>query len=210
LGVFTAILPALSGFSIQIARTSTQRRRARNKNTNGPSILSVIIFITLTIYETVVVTLSGTHIGPESDLTCGLNEQWASLFRAKESKSVRRIQDAFNCCGLHSVKDKAWPFPDKNHGVDACVKAFGRTKSCFESWRGEEQRMAVLLLLVPIAVFVWQVGGLHRQFRCLIFLFVCASTLPADVGKTLDSHCDSTRNAAVVVATDYTASSDYR
>ena len=51
----------------------------------------------------------------------------------------------------------AFPLPDAGHGVDACVVRYERTAACFEPWRGEERRVAVMLLVVPVAVFAWMV-----------------------------------------------------
>ena len=75
------------------------------------------------------------------------------MYQTKDVTRVRRIQDALECCGFRSVRDKAWPFPSKEHAVDECVRAYGRTKSCGGVW-GRERRM-VLGVMVGIAV-----GGL--------------------------------------------------
>jgi hypothetical protein len=52
--------------------------------------------------------------------------------------------------------DKAFPFPAKDVGVDACKKAFGRDISCFASWREEERRVAGLILMVVLLVAAWK------------------------------------------------------
>jgi len=79
------------------------------------------------------------------------------LFRAKNEKVIRRIQDALGCCGLHTTVDKAWPFQDKQRGVDACVKRYERTKSCFAGWRDEERGAAGMIVGVVVGVVVWKV-----------------------------------------------------
>jgi len=87
------------------------------------------------------------------------------LFRAKNGEVIKRIQDGLECCGLHSIVDKAWPFPDKNTGVDACVKRFERTKSCFEGWRAEERGVAGIAVGVVIGVAVWKILVIYVQSR---------------------------------------------
>ena len=108
----------------------------------------------LVIYDTVIATLSLTHMAPPDDLQCHLDRQWGRLYSNKNAGAIRSIQDAHQCCGLHQVKDKAWPFQDKNHGIDACVKMFGRQQSCFGAWRRDEQVAAGLMLLVAIMTFL--------------------------------------------------------
>lgn len=51
----------------------------------------------------------------------------------------------------------AWPFPDAQHGSDACVVRYERDQACLGPWRGEERKVAIMLLVVPVAVFVWMV-----------------------------------------------------
>lgn len=109
------------------------------------------------IYSTVVITLLGTHVGPPSDLDCGLRKQWQSMFHLKDSRSIRVIQDQYNCCGFASPSDMAWPFPDKSHKADACKTSFGRTGSCMGPWKAEEQHIAGLLMGAVGLVVVWAV-----------------------------------------------------
>jgi len=79
------------------------------------------------------------------------------MFRAKDAEGIRRIQDAFNCCGFNSARDMAYPFPDASHGSDACLVRYERQRACMEPWRHEEQKVAIMLLVVPLAVFVWKI-----------------------------------------------------
>lgn len=79
------------------------------------------------------------------------------MFRAKDAASIRRIQSAFQCCGLRTTRDRAWPFPDANHDAGACVQSFGHSVSCLDGWRGEERRAAGMLLAVAVLVLLWQV-----------------------------------------------------
>lgn len=61
----------------------------------------------------------------------------------------------------------AWPFADKRHGVEACVVRYERSRACMEPWRREEQKVAVLLLVVPVAVFLWKVNAFQPRPRIL-------------------------------------------
>lgn len=110
------------------------------------------------VYETAIATLSLTHLVPNDDLNCGLDQKWDRLFRSKDSAGIRRIQDAHQCCGLNSILDRAWPFQNRDHGVNECAKAFNRTKACLGSWKKDEQIAAGLLLLVAIVTFLLKVS----------------------------------------------------
>ncbi|KAF2190802.1 hypothetical protein K469DRAFT_657411 [Zopfia rhizophila CBS 207.26] len=156
---FTTALPVIAGLLLEGGYDFTrhQERHTRTPRGQTPRPPLVIVVNTLIfIYSSVVITLLGTHAAPPSDLDCNLDRRWSTLFRHKNSEAIRTIQDAFNCCGLRSARDRAWPFQDRDHGVDACEKAFGRTSGCFGPWRGEEQRVAGLLMGVVGLVFVWQ------------------------------------------------------
>lgn len=110
------------------------------------------------VYETVLATLAGTHIAPVGGLWCPLHDRWQELRQSRDAKSIQRIQDAFDCCGFKSPKDMAWPFQDKQHGADTCMIRFERDSACLEPWRATERKIAIMLLVVPVAVFLWKVA----------------------------------------------------
>lgn len=116
------------------------------------------MFIAFTIYETVMATLGGTLITPESSLTCELDRRWLTLFRQKDATAIKKIQDAFNCCGLRTVVDRAWPFPADGVTADACRTSFGRTKSCLEPWKRQEQFIGQAIVLIVVIMFLGQVS----------------------------------------------------
>lgn len=162
---FTTALPIVSGILLECGYDLNRRRERRRGVHKGetPRPPTVIIANTLIfIYSTVVITLLGTHIGPASDLRCGLDERWRQMFQHKEGEPIRTIQDSFNCCGLMSTHDKAWPFPDKSHKATSCEETYGRTNACFGPWRREEQRVAGMLMGAVAMVFVWQVRCCFR------------------------------------------------
>jgi len=115
------------------------------------------------IYETVVATLALTHIIPPSALGCELANNWQKLYQGKDKKAIIAIQDSFNCCGLNTVADRAFPFGNPS----TCAADYGRSKSCFGEWRKAEQVDAGLLLLVAVVVFIVKV---------LSIIFLLAST----------------------------------
>lgn len=156
LSSLTLALPFISGLSLEIL-TRVQERQVQKAEAFG-SRYYMLTIAALLIYETAVATLSGTYIGPPNTLTCGLDERWKWLFHTKDRDGIRTIQDALDCCGLHSTVDMAYPFPSRGVGADACGRTYGRTRSCFSDWRAEEQLVAGLMLLVVFLVFVWKVS----------------------------------------------------
>lgn len=147
------LIPILNGASITGSQIHASRvRRSNPRKTAGfISWPTVTAFLALTIYETVIATLALTHMVSPDDLTCGLQRQWNRLYSNKDATSIRRIQDAHQCCGLVTAKDHAWPFQDKNNKADACITAFDRHKGCLLDWRQDEQIYAGLLLLVALS-----------------------------------------------------------
>lgn len=119
--------------------------------------LLITVFFALTVCEAVAGTLSATHIYSAAGLKCALNERWQHLYSTKDADAIQKIQNALECCGLHSTVDRAWPFKDKWHADDTCRTLFGRQKSCFEDWRNEERKAATLMMIVPIVVLFWKV-----------------------------------------------------
>ncbi|MCJ1270473.1 hypothetical protein MMC22_010370 [Lobaria immixta] len=152
--IATIILPILNGFGIQGGQIYAARsRRSGRNNTGFLSRPTIIAFTVLAIYETVIATLAFTHMVPPDDLTCLLDRKWSQLWSNKDEGAIKRIQDAHKCCGLKTIRDRAWPFPDKYRGTDECIKAFKRKKSCMGDWRQDEQIQAGLLLFVALMTF---------------------------------------------------------
>lgn len=116
-----------------------------------------MLIMLLTIFETVIATLALTNIARSDDLSCRLERQWGWLFSNKKADVIRRIQDRHDCCGLRSVQDRAWPFPDRSHTAEACHIAFSRQLSCFNGWRQDQQITGGLMLLVAVAAFALKV-----------------------------------------------------
>ncbi|KAF2689678.1 hypothetical protein K458DRAFT_475086 [Lentithecium fluviatile CBS 122367] len=155
----TTLLPIVSGLLLEAGYDLTRRQERRKPPSRGETPrppLVIVVNTLIFIYSTVVITLLGTHAAPPSGLDCGLRERWETLFRHKNVEAVRTIQEAFKCCGFKHSRDMAWPFPDKTHDALSCEKTFGHTNGCFGPWKGEEQRMAGLLMGMVGLVFIWQ------------------------------------------------------
>ena len=159
----TLLLPIFTGITIQGARSLTRRSYGDAKISFSWSAISLMIL--LLIYETIIATLALTSMTPPNDLSCHLERQWSWLFSNKNADIIRRIQDRHQCCGLHSVQDRAWPFPDRSHTAAACHEAFGRERSCFGGWRRDEQITGGLMLLVAVITFLVKVY-LYRYLNC--------------------------------------------
>lgn len=80
---------------------------------------------------------------------------------AKNARAIFAIQDAFNCCGFRTVKDRAYPY--KKGFASECAALYDRNSSCFKPWRQAEQINAGLLLLVASIVFIVKVSILAPQ-----------------------------------------------
>ncbi|TLD36943.1 hypothetical protein E2P81_ATG02725 [Venturia nashicola] len=161
LSAFTIALPLITGLTISSITTLPSSRplllKSRSKPKTNQHQWQNYTLLLLTILSTVLATLNGTYLPSSASQTCALDTKWQNMFSNHDGKAIQRIQDAFECCGLHSVLDKAFPFPSKNVGVDACSKTFGRKKSCLDDWSGEEKQVAGLGLVVILGVVVWEI-----------------------------------------------------
>ncbi|KAL8760596.1 MAG: hypothetical protein Q9184_003228 [Pyrenodesmia sp. 2 TL-2023] len=147
------ILPLLTGISIQAAQSLfAHPTPSLSKRRTPPQWLLPATFLFLTIYETVLATLSITQLVPSDALTCQLSERWLGLWKAHDGNAIRRIQDAHQCCGFRTVKNMAWPF-DGDQGAGTCRTMYGRDRSCLGAWRRDQQVFAGLVLLVAVGTF---------------------------------------------------------
>ena len=156
----TIALPPLAGVAIEITLMINERLAAKGQLQTS-RIFQVVMGFFLA-FETALATLAGTHISPPGSLTCALRERWQDLFQAKNGHAIKRIQNAFSCCGFNGLQDMAFPFEeDSTHGKDACIVRYERSETCIEPWRMEERKVAIMLLVVPLAVFLWKVKDYH-------------------------------------------------
>ncbi|KAL4882531.1 hypothetical protein BJY04DRAFT_186359 [Aspergillus karnatakaensis] len=111
-----------------------------------------------TVLLTVIVTVALAYLLPDATLSCHLEQQWQSFFQQKNSHVIRAIQDGFQCCGLRSIHDRAWPFKDKTHGDNACELQLGYRRSCFGPWREMQQGTSWMVFAAVVCVLVAKVG----------------------------------------------------
>lgn len=176
ISALTITLPPLAGVALEAVISLNEKLAARGQLQTS-RIFQVVIGFFL-VFETVLATLAGTHISPPGSLNCALKETWMKLFQKKEMKCIKRIQDAFQCCGFESPRDMAFPLPDKTHGADACMVRYERTTACIDPWREEERKVAIMLLVIPLAVFIWKVRYLSRSSSLRAGVTDAVSRLP--------------------------------
>ena len=128
----------------------------------------------LPILDTVLITLASSLLQGDA-LSCSLDSRWRALFRAKNSRAIRRVQDSFDCCGFVTVRDKAWPFPDHEHGANACMVAFDRAKSCLASWRREERMILGGMIAIGVVSLVAKVSDSSLDWDCQGLMFYLGS-----------------------------------
>jgi hypothetical protein len=158
LGALTLALPAITGFTVEIISKTTAITSASSARAGSPARAAALT--ALLILQTVLATLAGTYLTPTNDLTCRLQGRWQALFRAKDGRRIRAIQDALECCGFRSTNDMAYPFPSSRAGnppSPRCAETFDRDRACLGPWRAEERTMAGILLIIVMLVVLWQV-----------------------------------------------------
>lgn len=153
LAFLTVVLPIITGVSTHASYMLVKRSSKELSELTLP-LVAVIGF--QLVYETAIATLALTYMIPPASLRCGLAEKWLSLYNSKNGMAIGKIQDALDCCGLNSVKDKAFPFQRDGH-ASTCAIDFGRSQTCFGGWRKAEQTTAGLLFLVAVITFLIKV-----------------------------------------------------
>ena len=177
IGVAAIFLPMLTGVNLGIVRfMMPHTTRSNGKKRVLPIWSIMIISLILVIYETVIATLALPHIIPSTQLPCGLDQAWGRLYSKKDERAIQRIQDAHQCCGLNTIKDRAWPFQHRtpNPSPKACAIDFHRSKSCLRDWKRDEQTFAGLLLVVAFSSFVLKVSEIYPSL-CVMISTYCSS-----------------------------------
>lgn len=167
------MLAAANFFALPQLTRRTKRGPSRYPNNNSSSnttfLLHLVSPTALQVLQalatTVLATLYATHLVPSESWECGLATRWQRLFRAKDARAVRAVQDALQCCGFRSVRDMAWPFPPADI---PCAARFDRALACRGPWGKALRRGAGVELGVVLAVGVLQVSQnfiLRRRAR---------------------------------------------
>ncbi|KAI1364512.1 hypothetical protein F5Y08DRAFT_210625 [Xylaria arbuscula] len=107
----------------------------------------------------VIATLAAQGFMPGPSLKCGLRENWQTLFSNHDGRAIERIQNTFDCCGFHTVKDRAWPEHD-------CQKIYGRHTACDIPWTASMRTTSGLQFLVAVLCGIVQLAHLmyFRRF----------------------------------------------
>ncbi|KAI1489791.1 hypothetical protein F5X96DRAFT_590612 [Biscogniauxia mediterranea] len=146
--VLTIILPFIAAanifFTPALARMLS-RRGAPDIQQLVPYALQIIQGVVTII----IATQSFEGFVPGQNLTCNLTGNWQRLWSERNGRAIERIQDAFNCCGLNSVKDRGWP-------PNSCEALYNRHVSCAAPWRASMQRTSGLEFGVAIAIGLMQ------------------------------------------------------
>ena len=162
----TTALPVVAGSVVQVsaivptflAQHQSLTAFLQSRNLPPYFLSNVLSFTALLVYETVVATLAGIHISPREALQCAIEQKWRDLFRAKDSRSIARTQDAFQCCGLRTSHDMAFPFPDAHHSANACEQRYDRHVGCLNALIDQERYLGGWILVVVVGVFLWIVS----------------------------------------------------
>ncbi|EIT74655.1 hypothetical protein AO1008_11709 [Aspergillus oryzae 100-8] len=166
LSATTTILPILTPILLFLARfLSNQSTTGANTPTFRNRFITSVISYLLTILPSGLATLALTYLFAPDLLVCQLNNQWQSYYHNKDSRAIRAIQDSLHCCGFRSVKDRAWPFKDRNHGDDACVRQIGYGRACLGPWEQEDKSAAWMVFWAAVLILVVKVFGWGEQIQ---------------------------------------------
>ncbi|KAG8410260.1 hypothetical protein J3458_017975 [Metarhizium acridum] len=110
------------------------------------------------ILTTVLATLLFSNILPSAARDCLLSTLWQRFFSSHDARSIRRIQDALNCCGFNTVRDRAWPFPNQ-HTAQQCAETYGRDTACIQPWRTALQRNAGVSFGIVLFIGIFQIAS---------------------------------------------------
>ncbi|PHH77056.1 hypothetical protein CDD82_3684 [Ophiocordyceps australis] len=108
------------------------------------------------ILTTVLATLLLSNAVPSAARTCLLTTTWQHLFSSHDAGAIRRIQDAFDCCGCNTVKDRAWPWLR----AGGCAETYHRDTACLGPWQVALQQQAGIDFGVVLAVGLFQLASL--------------------------------------------------
>ena len=107
--------------------------------------------VVLAIFDTILAAVAATMLQPGL-LECSLDSRWSKLFNTKNVRAIKGIQEAFNCCGLHSTVDRAWPFQDIHRSARACIELYKkRDQSCEQPWKQQQRKVLGIWLAIGLS-----------------------------------------------------------
>ncbi|KAK3345733.1 hypothetical protein B0H65DRAFT_525856 [Neurospora tetraspora] len=103
---------------------------------------------------------------------CALEQTWSHFFRSHDADSIRKIQDALQCCGFRNPKHMSWPFPSGRNGqpggggkgTEQCGTMWPeRKEGCAKAWEGEFRgamggEIGVVAGVMLLQIVGWGVG----------------------------------------------------
>ncbi|KAI1135326.1 hypothetical protein F5Y05DRAFT_179139 [Hypoxylon sp. FL0543] len=153
--VLTIILPFLAAVNIFYPKLQSFLKEKFN-SAALQQLTPVVLQLIQGVLTVVLATLAAEGFVPGQLLECSLEGNWMRMWRAHDGRGIERIQEAFNCCGLRSVKDRDWPRLQ-------CRNLYpGRRDSCLAPWRARMQRSAGLEFGVAVAIGILQLIHLAR------------------------------------------------
>lgn len=150
--ILTVLLPIVSFLNSFIYPSLLHS--ARNSSNPFHRLTPTILQTLQALVTTVLATLLFENVVPSATVECLMDNQWLRLWRGRNAEAIRLIQDTLNCCGLNSLKDKAYPISDPK----ACAEMFGRNQVCKGPWRSALRGSAGADFGVVVAVGLLQVS----------------------------------------------------
>ncbi|RGP63348.1 hypothetical protein FLONG3_9909 [Fusarium longipes] len=154
--IVTIILPIL-GF-LNTACYPSFRRATKASPSRVAQLGPFVVQVLQALIATILATLLFERAVSSDVTNCMMENKWMRMFRAHDASGIRRIQDAFDCCGLNSVRDRAYPFPGTT--PSNCAATYGRRTACREPWHEALQTIALIDLAVVVGVGLVQLLGL--------------------------------------------------
>jgi hypothetical protein len=99
----------------------------------------------------IIATLAAQGFAPGSVLNCGLETKWQELWSTHNGRAIERIENAFDCCGFKSIRDRTWP-------RQQCSEIYGRDTPCVAPWRASMQRTSGLQFAIAVLAGIFQVS----------------------------------------------------
>ncbi|KAM5355564.1 hypothetical protein ACJ41O_002210 [Fusarium nematophilum] len=154
--ILTILLPIVAPLNALFQ--ARLRRASISPPSRAAQLTPLVVQVLQALATTILATLLFQGVVPSAAMECMLDTEWMRMFRAHDASGIRRIQDAFDCCGLNSVRDRAYPFPGM--APSSCAETYGRRIACREPWRGALQTASGLDLAVVLGVGLMQILSL--------------------------------------------------
>lgn len=131
---------------------------------HSESILPAFIGYASVILPATLATCAGIY-GLDNDIVSAqIEARWTRLFRAKNESTIRAIQTSLHCCGLHSTKDRAAPFPHKGTDAHACERELGYLVPCGPAWQRHLTIAASLYLAASVMLSIAAVRACYSPY----------------------------------------------